>query len=346
MRKSTTRRRTAALTLTTVAISLAIGFTTAAHSRMQITPKEILARASVAYRALGSFRGEMRMTVTSPGQEPTKRTIEYGAGPDGVFVDSGFQRIIAANERILVTQIDVADKYVSAPFKGNFADAVAAIGGKQLQIPNLPPIVFHQAREEAAWIDAFRLRVLGPLKLATEAIITTNGGRSVHQVEMTAENGALRAGFDAESGLLVSLDMEATPPGAPSSLRGDGSARFTTVALDGLDDLLTLDTGNRTAVMDLHALNASKIEVGAEVPPRALESIRGVRIDLGDLRGHVVVLDFWASWCGPCWGALEKLEEVVAWAERSKLQSTPPRGSRISTPNGRRSPYCGRSGAS
>ena len=123
------RRPTTALELAVAALCLSVCCN--AHAREQMTPEEVLARASTAFRALGSFRGAMHLTVTLPGQEPTERTIDYGAGPDGVFVDAGFQRIVAANGRMLVTQVDIEEKYVSAPFKGNFGAAIAAIGGEQ-----------------------------------------------------------------------------------------------------------------------------------------------------------------------------------------------------------------------
>jgi len=54
--------------------------------------------------------------------------------------------------------------------------------------------------------------------------------------------------------------------------------------------------------------HAAKITVGQPAPDFALRTIDGKIVSLTDLRGQVIVLNFWATWCVPCKRELPTLD--------------------------------------
>jgi len=64
---------------------------------------------------------------------------------------------------------------------------------------------------------------------------------------------------------------------------------------------------------------ATHLDVGAEAPEFTLEDLEGKKVGLKDLRGNVVLLNFWASWCLPCRQEISSLEKIQREYKESGL---------------------------
>ena len=280
--------------------------------------REILETSAKAYRHVDALRDTLSYVVSAPGSEQETKTQEYGFGPGRrVFVKNALLEAVALDKTFYLTQSDVSDKYVSVSYDRDFGSTLRNVAGAG-SLFEPPPLAMHEGKSLDACIDTFRFNLLEQLRIAgCRAAVAGDDGKSYDEVQFTANNGELTLRIDRQTNFFATVSFQVKPAGAPEGFLVRVNGTFLPRA--SAEPPITFNAGSRSVVNNLTELASKRLALGSPAPDFALETLDGKKIALQDLRGSVVLVDFWATWCVPCWKALKETQSIADWAATEKL---------------------------
>lgn len=167
-------------------------------------------------------------------------------------------------------------------------------------------------------------------------------GKPVQTIELTGKDAAMQIDVNPETMLIQSIEHRITsgrlvPEGATRT--NQYTFEYTLHDKPLPDETFHFDRGDRQRVDVLASLDRSDPEpdiqqsdgprprprggmIGEDAPVFTLSDLEGNRVSLADLKGQVIVIDFWATWCQPCVKGLPKLHAVHDWAKEENLPVT------------------------
>jgi thiol-disulfide isomerase/thioredoxin len=279
--------------------------------------REILQASAKAYKNVEVLRDALSYVVNAPGSEQETKTQEYGFGPGrSVFIKNALLEAVALDKTFYLTQSDVPDRYVSASYNGDFGTILRNVAGAG-SLFELPPLAMHEGKSLDACVDTFRFNLLEPLRIDGYRRVIGDDKKEYDEVHFAANNGELGVRIDPKTHFLARISFQVKPPGAPEGFLVRVNGTFSPRA--SAEPPITFTAGSRGVVSNLAELASKRFALGSVAPDFALETLDGKKIALRDLRGSVVLVDFWATWCVPCWKALKETQSLADWAAAEKL---------------------------
>jgi peroxiredoxin len=303
-----------------VAVALAIAGRAASTPSQVQCGQAILAASVEAYRNVTALHDTLSYAVDAPGSERETKTQEYEFGPDkSVRVRNALLDAVAVGGGFYLVQNDVPDRYVFARYDGDFGKVLGSVAGSG-SLFEPPPLAMHEGKDLDACIDTLRFNLLDSLRIAgCREDVAGDDGKSYDELRFVADNGELNLRIDRRTHFFASVSFQVKPAGSPEGFIVRVNGTFSPKILRGSEEPITFVPGSRSAVNSLVELISKRLAIGSPAPDFELETLDGKRIALRDFRGSFVLLDFWATWCVPCWKALKETQAVSDWTNTKQL---------------------------
>ena len=274
---------------------------TSGESSSLAKARQLLLDVAKAYQDAPALTDDILIEITEPnGSTSIPLSLALEGKKEGFFSYQDW-KFYAFNDTLLITRDSFPDKYIRHDLEDSFIKTLLNNTGGSFLVPHLDLLNGNSLED---YVKGFGIGQMKDIRLAGLDIIDQGKGK-ISKLIFESSQGKVFAFVDNDTRLLTSVEAEFGSTKVVMTMKPTIQA--------SLDKPITLDLTGRKVVEQF------RLEIGDMAPDFELESLDGEMVRLSDLRGSMVVLDFWASWCGPCMKGLPYLDKFAKWADSSNL---------------------------